>query len=226
MGRNERVATRRWSILTRTPMSLALSKDAILAEVRTELARLGTGRVNATSVATLQELERRIASLPDEAARRVTISMVQLLTGTFSTLPGIMRLYQESRGPIIAAFQKSPMATQAKIALGLKPKDLVTFTGLTDKEAHEALVLGCQNADSYILRNVLAGSGDMTAIVTRSLTVSRWVAACWEDSERRAALMLPRIPKLVERVVERVFRAEVTVEDMNRVRLIDRLDED
>jgi hypothetical protein len=37
--------------------------------------------------------------------------------------------------------------------------------------------------------------------------------------------MLPRIPELVERVVERVFRAEVTVEDMNRVRLIDRLDE-
>ena len=198
-------------------MTIAISKTTILAEVRAECARLGAGRVNATSVATLQELERRIADLPDEAARRVTISMVQLRTGVFSTLPSVMRLYLESRGPILTVFQRSPMTTQAKVALGLKPTDL--FAGLTSKEAHEALVFGCVDAYTYILRNVLAGSCDMT-IVTRSLAVSRWVAACWADSERREALLLRRTGAATLQDAPMP-----DVEQFGPPRFIDRLDE-
>jgi hypothetical protein len=201
-------------------VSFAIPKAAILAELRAEKRRLGSGTINQTNVATLSELERRIADLPDEAARRVTVSMVQIRTGVFSTCPNIMRLYQTAaREAILTPFAKSAMAIQAKIVLGLKPTDL--FIGLTSKEAHHALVLGCKDPRSYVLRDVLAGTGDMTAIVTRTLTVSRWVAACFGDDERKTALLAPR----VDAAVDLAMRGEVTVNDLQRMRYLDRLDE-
>jgi hypothetical protein len=165
-------------------VSLSISKTAILAELRLEKRRLGSGAVNRTSVATLSELERRITDLPDEAARRVTISMVQLRTGVFSSCPNIMQLYQTvASKAILTPFARSAKLLQAKIVLGLRPTD--HFSGLTSKEAHHALTIGSLTTLEYLLRDVPFGP---ELPVIRSHTIARWVAACHGDKDRWNAL--------------------------------------
>lgn len=100
---------------------------------------------------------------------------------------------------------KKYMILKARIVLGESPTDVLP--GLTSKEAHDALMLGFHNASEYILRDITISSNKDRF----SVKVARWIVGCFNDSERRAALLLERS--------ERVAGAEI------RGRFIDRVEE-
>jgi hypothetical protein len=106
-------------------------------------------------------------------------------------------------GPLCPAYPRAIPAHAARLALGEPPVRILR--GLTPREAHEALSAGFADPIAWILR------GDVAVHGVRSVAVARWIAACWADPKRRAALETER--------TERVAGVDV------RGRLVDRVDE-
>jgi len=105
-------------------------------------------------------------------------------------------------GDLCPSYPRASRGVQARLALGEAPAKVLA--GLTPREAHQALAAGVGSPADWILRDVPAHG-------IRTVAVARWVAACWADPARRAALEATR--------TERVAGAEV------EGRLLDRVDE-
>lgn len=92
-------------------------------------------------------------------------------------------------GPLCPSYPKVNGPRAARLALGAAPAEVV-LPGLTPREAHECLAVGCDDDPiGWLLRHVVAVGGPREA---HDLATARWVLAVWADDARRQALLAHR----------------------------------
>jgi hypothetical protein len=143
----------------------------------------------------IERVAATIAATRDPAARERVAAAVGVVT---PALAGVM----PSCAVLAPAYPRAPREIQARLALGEAPAEILS--GLTRREAHEALSAGCADPVSWVLR-------DYPAVRARDVTAARWAVACLADPARSEALYRER----------EHFIADARV----RGRLLDRIDE-
>ena len=155
----------------------------VLDAIRAERARLGSAVLYRNAAANVDRIVALLEGCPERHHDRLAACLAQVEPGVYDRFAGVAAEWAQRQLPLCPAYPHAPRTFQARLSLGAKPADL--YPGLTPKEAHEALGLGCKTPIAYLLRGFEFGD----RLGVRSVRVARWLVAVSNDPPRWEAMI-------------------------------------